>query len=632
MPSNDNNILDRVNSPADLKKLDTNELLELSSEIRHLLVDTISKTGGHLGPNLGVVELTIALHKVFDSPIDKIIWDVGHQTYVHKILTERKNIFSSIRQFNGCQAFASKYESQHDNFTTGHAGVSISSALGMAVARDLKGEDNHVITVVGDGSLNCGISLEGLNNISEVTNKMIIILNDNKMSISENVGALSKYLNKIISNQNYNSIKSKVKKLLNKSATGQKIRKFISRFEEATKGLILPGVLFEHLGLRYIGPIDGHDLNELINSLSAAKTFDKPVIIHTITEKGKGYEHAANSPIKFHGISKFDKITGEVKSTTDITFSKAFGKTLTKMATENDDVVAITAAMSSGTGLDCFKEVHQEKFFDVGIAEEHALVFAAGLANNGLRPYVAIYSTFLQRALDNIFHDICLQKLPVTICVDRAGVVEDGASHHGIFDLGFMIQMPQLNIWLPKDEVELREMLYLSHSINAPVVIRYPKGSSPNSRNFELDSDTKLEIGKSEIVKEGREIVIWATNMEVFTALEVAELIEKELDFKVTVVNSRFLKPFDTALLNETTSNAKLLATIEDHSIVGGLANIVNAEIQNMNLNLTAINFGWSDLEFPPQGKPALIKEKFNLDAKSIAKRIIQNLKSDNCI
>jgi len=613
-------LLGKLNGPADVQKLSIEQLSDLAAEVRTELIDTVAKTGGHLGPNLGVVELTIALHKVFETPKDKFLWDVGHQSYVHKLLTGRQELFQSLRQYEGCQAFTSREESEHDCFGAGHAGTAISAALGIAAARDLRGGDENVVAVVGDGSLNCGISLEGLNNVTEVTKNMVIILNDNKMSISKNVGAIPKYLNNIISGRGYNKFKAFAKTMLKKMPHGEEIKKTISKVEEATKGLFVPGVLFEQLGIRYLGPIDGHDLPTLIKTLEAVKTFRRPVIVHVITEKGRGYAPAAEAPVKFHGLASFNKDTGKSSKSSSMTFSKAFGESLCELADKHDDIVGITAAMASGTGMEAFAQKHPKKFFDVGIAEEHAAVFAAGLATNGVRPFVALYATFLQRAFDNLFHDICLQKLPVTFCIDRSGVVEDGPTHHGIQDLGFVRSMPNLSIMMPKNENELRDMMFESYNHNSAAIIRYPRGGSSQVDKLTTTQPQSIAWGKAELLEDGEKVALWAMGTESDTALEVAAILKEKSEIKATVVNTRFLLPFDESLLREHAETMKIV-TIEDHQIKGGLASTVDETLINDN-NHGVVHFGWGT-DIVPQGTPSLLKRLNGLTAEEIAEKII---------
>ncbi len=612
-----NNILDSINSPVDLKKLDIEEMLKLSDELREFIIDVVSKNGGHLAPNLGTVDISIALHYVFDTPKDKIVWDVGHQAYAHKIITGRRDFFKSLRLDGGCSGFLSREESTYDVFGAGHAGTALSAALGLAVARDRKNAKEKIIAVLGDGSLTCGTSLEALNSISEFTKDFIIILNDNKMSISANVGAISKSLNRIISTQGYNRLKKLAKNFIIRIPhLGRLVIKAIGRLEEAIKSVIVHGVFFEELRIRYIGPIDGHDIDELIRTLSAVKEFDSPVIVHVITEKGRGYKHAEKYPERFHGLPAFDPSTGEnINGTEAASFSGAFGKILCEMANKNKDITAITAAMKQGTGLTSFAEKFPDRFFDVGIAEEHAVIFAAGLAIGGYVPFVAVYATFLQRALDYVYHDVCLQRLPVIICVDRAGIVEDGPTHHGIYDLSFLRAIPELAILSPKDSIELRKMMEWAYSRRLPAVIRYPRGECG-----EIAGSSEIECGKAEILREGDDIAIWASGRETDTALRTAEILS-EKGINACVVNARFIKPLDAALLRAHASKMPI-ATIEDCALSGGLASAVRENLP-LPYSHKIMRFGWPD-EFIPHGKQENLKVKYHLDPKSIADDIIK--------
>ena len=618
-------LLRHINSPDDLKKLNDDELLQLTGEIRELLIAVVAENGGHLAPNLGVVELTVALHYVFDSPHDKLVWDVGHQAYVHKLLTGRQELFRSLRQFNGCSGFLSRQESEHDIFGAGHAGTAISAALGLAAARDIKQENHKVVAIVGDGSLNCGISLEGLNNIRETTRDMIIVLNDNKMSISENVGAIPRCLNHIISGRSYNRFKAMAKMMLHKMPHGEDIRRGISRLEEATKSIFVPGVFFEELGIRYIGPVDGHDIKTLKRTFEAAKEFNRPVIIHTITEKGRGYTHAESAPEKFHGLASFDPITGEViNETSPVTYSSAFGKSAVQLAQKHDDVVAVVAAMGKGVGLGEFSAKLPERFFDVGIAEAHAAVFAAGLAAGNTRPVVAIYSTFLQRALDCVMHDVCLQKLPVIFCQDRSGVVEDGPTHHGVHDLAFLRNLPNLVIMQPATENELRDMLFTAYGLACPVVIRYPRTSSGHSFDSEREPHT-LPVGKSELVTEGTSASLLTSGNELKTARIVAEILAQE-GIDLAIINTRFIRPFDREMLHERALKAPLI-TLENNQTHGGLASVVDEELVNARHH-GVLHLGWGNDEFIPHGQVKLLREAYGLTPPAIADKIRNFLKN----
>lgn len=617
----DKSLLKSIKSPADLKELSVKERKQLADEVRHELIEVISEKGGHLAPNMGVVELTIALHTVFNSPEDKMVWDVGHQGYVHKLLTGRQEAFKTLRQDDGCLGFLSRDESEYDVFGAGHAGTAISAALGMAVARDAKGSKEKVLAIVGDGSLNCGISLEGLNNIAEATNDMIIVLNDNKMSISPNVGAMARYLNRIISGRGYNKFKAVVRKMVRAIPyVGNDLTKKIARLEEAAKSMFVHGVIFEELGIRYIGPVNGHDIEEMIRTFEVLKEFPRPVVVHVLTEKGRGYEHAEAAPEKFHGLSSFDPDTGKSVGKSEIpTFSQGFGDAVCALAEKDENVVAITAAMRAGTGLTEFSEKYPYRFYDVGIAEEHAVVFAAGLATGGIKPVVAIYSSFLQRALDYVMHDICLQKLPVIICTDRSGIVDDGPTHHGIHDLAFLKNMPNLSIMSPKDECELRNMLFAAHEQAEPVIIRYPRGGGSGEKFKEAD----IPWGKAEVLKEGKDVAIWAVGKEYETALEVAKLLDKK-KIKATVVNTRFIKPFDSELLLKHAETMPIV-TVEDCQVEGGVGGLVDSLLINRK-HSEVLHFGWTD-KIIPHGTVKGLRQKFDMTPEAIAEKIAKEIK-----
>ncbi|HBC85844.1 MAG TPA: 1-deoxy-D-xylulose-5-phosphate synthase [Lentisphaeria bacterium] len=613
-------ILDKIGSPADLRILTFEAKEQLAGEIRDELIDVISKNGGHLAPNLGVVELTIALHCAFKMPEDKIVWDIGHQAYVHKILTGRREFFKTLRMDEGCLGFLSRDESEYDVFGAGHAGTAISAALGMAAARDRKNGKEKIVAVVGDGSLNCGVSFEALNHVAETTKDFIIILNDNKMSISKNVGGMSRYLNRIITGRGYNKFKNAARTFVEKiPRVGSTITGMIGKFEEATKSILVPGVLFEELGFRYVGPIDGHNIEEMTRTFEGVREFEKPVIVHVITEKGRGYKLAEDAPEKFHGLASFDPETGEaINGSSMPSFSTVFGNAVSELAEKQKNVVAITAGMCTGTGLLEFSKKYPDKFFDVGIAEEHAIVFAAGMATQGFVPVVAIYSTFLQRALDYVLHDVCLQKLPVIICEDRSGIVEDGATHHGIHDLSFLRNMPNISILCPADGCELRNMLFTAYERKEPVVIRYPRGSAvrkPGTEPVEL-----IPWGKSFVLKEGKDIAIWASGRELSTAIEVAEILAKS-GKTATVVNARFMKPFDNDLLLQHAAKMPV-ATIEDCQIQGGLGSIVDETLIKAG-HKGVFHFGWGN-DVIPHGTIAGIRKKSGFTAEAIAAEILK--------
>ena len=616
-------ILSQIKKPNDLNSLNNKELDILACDIRKEIIEVVSKNGGHLASSLGVVELTIALHKVYDLPNDKIVWDVGHQGYVHKLLTGRQDWFKSLRQDDGCSGFLSREESEYDCFGAGHAGTAISAGLGMAAARDRQNKQEKIIAVVGDGSLNCGSSLEGLNNVAETTKDFIVILNDNKMSISENVGAIPRYLNKIISDSWYNKTKNFIKNWLGRIPYGEKLHKIISKIDEGIKNIFIPGAFFEELGFRYFGPIDGHDTNTLLKTFEMIKHCKTPVIVHVITEKGKGYSFAEEKPEKFHGLAPFNPDNGNVdKISLETTYSNAFGEAMCELAKKQENLVAISAAMCSGTGLSEFSKKFPKQFYDVGIAEEHSLIFAAGLATQGIRPIVAMYATFVQRGLDYIFHDICLQNLPVIIALDRAGIVDDGPTHHGIHDISFLRNMPNISILQPKDACELRNMLFKSYEQNSPVIIRYPKG---NAESVTYQKEEDLKWGKAEIVREGNDIAIWAIGREIVTAISIAKELEQK-GISATVVNTRFLKPFDNDLLMSQSKTMPIIS-IEDSQISGGLGGIIDEQLINIE-HKGVLHFGWSD-KIIPHGTVKRLREKFNMSEEYILKIILEYIKNN---
>ena len=609
----DEKILDNISSPEDLKVLAPRQLTALCSELRETIIDTVSKNGGHLAPNLGVVELTVALHSVFNMPEDKIVWDVGHQSYVHKLLTGRRDRFHSIRTDNGLSGFTLREESDLDCFSSGHAGTAISAAMGFAAARDARNGSEHVIAVVGDGSLICGLSLEALNNVRSSCRNLIIIVNDNKMSISKSVGAIPNYLNRIITGRSYNHFKAFAKMAVQRMPSGSDIIGGIQKLEEATKSLFVPGVFFEEMGLRYVGPINGHKLPELIETFNRVKDFNRPVIVHVITEKGAGCEYAKEAPEKFHGVSSFNPHTGHSEhASSGINFSAAFGASMIELAEKDPEVVAITAAMRSGTGLLKFSEQFPDRFFDVGIAEEHGLTFAGGLAAGGMRPVVALYATFLQRGLDCVFHDICLQNLPVIICADRAGIVEDGPTHHGIYDESFLLSMPRLSVLAPKNETELKAMLFAAYEQKTPVAIRYPRGAS-KINDLPVPA---LEWGKAEVVRDGSDLAIWAVGREVRTALEAAGI----LGCSCRIVNTRFLKPFDKELFLSDAAKMPIF-TIEDNLEGAGLDSIADKLLINAGHH-GVHHFAWPADKIIPHGTQSCLREKFGMTPKAIACKI----------
>ena len=580
------NILEKIDNPEDLKKLNISQKEQLAKEIREKIIDVVSKTGGHLASNLGVVELTIALHSVFCMPQDKIVWDVGHQTYVHKILTGRKEKMETLRTLGGIAGFPKTKESEYDSFNTGHSSTSISVALGMARARDIEKKDNHVIAVIGDGALTGGMALEALNDAGNSKTRLIVILNDNEMSISKNVGGISQFLTKLRTKKFYKKSNNFIRKILEKiPGIGPAIIRIARRIKYSLKQLVLPNMFFEDLGFKYLGPVDGHDIERVEWILKLAKKEqDRPVLVHIITKKGKGYKPAEENPDKFHATSSFDIETGKPKKEKKKDYSEVFGEKIVELADKNEKIVAITAAMADGTGLKGFKEKYPTRFFDVGIAEQHAIGLAAGLAKEGLIPVVPIYSSFYQRAYDQVIHDICLQNLHVVMCADRAGIVgNDGETHQGIFDLSFFNIVPNLTVMAPKDFKELQKMLeYAINDLNSPVAIRYPRGGEAQDVTF--NKHEKIELGKAEVLQEGTDLTIIAIGKMVAKAIKLARDYEKQ-GKKVTVINARFLKPFDTQTILKYIQESKNVITIEDNIIEGGLSTKIKALIVENELN-----------------------------------------------
>lgn len=612
-------ILNNINSPVDIKNLSLNELDKLSQEMRNYLLESVSKTGGHLASNLGVVELTLALHKTFDSPKDKIIWDVGHQAYVHKVLTGRKDQFHTLRKYKGLSGFPKRNESEHDIFETGHSSTSISAALGMAKARDLKNENYSVIAVIGDGALTGGMAFEALNHAGHEETDLIVVLNDNEMSISENVGGLSTYLNRLRTNPTYYKAKVDVENILNKIPTiGKTVFKTAEKAKDSIKYFLVPGVIFEELGFTYLGPVDGHDIKELNVVMERAKQLKGPVLIHVKTCKGKGYEFAEKNPDKFHGIAPFDINTGTVlsKGKKNLSYSKVFGNSMVDLAKKDNKVVAITAAMPSGTGLNDFETLYPDRFFDVGIAEQHAVTFAAGLAANGYKPVFVVYSTFLQRAYDQILHDVCLQNLPVIFAIDRAGLVgNDGETHHGVFDLSFLSHMPNMHIMAPKDGRELDEMLASATKMNGPVAIRYPRGESEDFTD--VGSYNAILNNRSEILLTGKDICIIAVGAMVKVAYDAAIKL-KEKNISCTVINARFIKPLDEKLIIKEAAKFHNIITLEDNVVKGGFGSQIMELFSRKGLtNKSLLTLGFPD-KFVYHGSREELMQENNLDVNGI--------------
>ena len=606
-----------------LKLFGIEQQIELAQEIRNVIITTVSRTGGHLASSLGVVEIAIALHYVFDAPEDKIIWDVGHQCYPHKLLTGRWDRFDTLRQQGGIAGFPKPSESQYDAFGTGHSGTSISAALGMAVRRDLAGKSYKVLAVVGDASLTNGMALEAINHAGYARNDIIVVLNDNEKSISRNVGAYSRYLSRLrmeLLYRNGGVDEKKMPPVLSKNEP-EAVNGVLSQLKQRARHILTPsrtGAVFEELGFKYLGPVDGHDISELCAILESAKRLKGPVLVHTVTSKGKGYRYAEEDPTGFHGVGSFNQENGKIEiSSTSVTFTSVFGDTLVRLARQQKDVVAITAAMKDGTGLRVFKDEFPSRFFDVGIAEEHAVTFAAGLAKEGARPFVAIYSTFLQRAYDQILHDVCLQRLPVRFIVDRSGLVgEDGPTHHGAFDLTYLRSMPHMVIMAPKDENELQHMIKTAVEYNeGPVAVRFPRGKG---FGVFLDEDTRaLEIPSWEIVKTGRIVAVLATGSTVHPAIEAAKVLEKE-GMELTVVNARFIKPLDAECIKNIASTHSCLLTVEENTKVGGFGSAVLEVLADMGMPVRRIcRIGLPD-SFVEHGSQDLLRSKYGLNAEGI--------------
>ena len=623
-------ILDTICSPQDVKELPFEQLDVLCTQIRERLIQTTAKTGGHLASNLGTVELTVALHRVFDCPDDQIVWDVGHQCYTHKLLTGRREQFSTLRQEGGLSGFPKRKESEYDAFIAGHSSTSISVASGLARAKKLQNDQHHVIAVIGDGAFTSGLAFEGANNAARFGDNLIVILNDNKMSISKNVGAMSEYLYQLRTGETYNKIKNDIEGWLKNMEFGSDVLKAIRRLKGSVKYLMVPTSIFEELGFTYLGPVDGHDLEGLLDVLQAAKKIDGPVMVHVLTKKGKGYKPAEESPNKFHGTGPFDIATGKkiTNPNAPVSYTEVFGKTLSKLADIDDKIVGITAAMPDGTGLNIFAEAHKDHFFDVGIAEQHAVTAAAGMAAAGMKPVAAIYSTFMQRAYDSIMHDICMQKLHVTLCLDRAGLVgDDGYTHHGVFDYAYLRSIPNMTIMAPKDENELQHMLKTALDFDGPVSVRYPRGSGVG---VALDTQWQdLPIGKAEVLRTGKDVCFWAIGSMVQTALDAAELLEAQ-GISAGVVNMRFAKPLDVELLREHAQSYGKIITLEEGVLAGGVGSAILEELnENKLLEQCEVRcFGIPD-EFVMHGDKKLLFRDLGLDTPTIAAKAAAFVKGE---
>jgi 1-deoxy-D-xylulose-5-phosphate synthase len=622
-------MLELIDGPQDVKKLNDKELVQLAEEIRCFLIDKISVTGGHLASNLGVVELTIALFRAFDLPKDKVIWDVGHQSYTHKILSGRRDMFDDLRRFGGLSGFPKRKESPYDAFDTGHSSTSISAGLGMAQGRDILGEDYAVVSVIGDGALTGGMAYEALNNASRMKKNFIIILNDNNMSISENVGGMSRYLNRIRSAEKYNDLKRDVTTALRKlPVVGDPIIERISRTKNGIKQLLIPGMLFENMGVTYLGPVDGHDVNAMVRIFKEARKMDHAVLVHVLTKKGKGYRPAEKHPSSFHGVEPFDIATGEPKKKKEFpTYTDIFSREICSLAKENHRLVAMTAAMPDGTGLKHFAKEYPERFFDVGIAEQHAVTSAAGMAAAGLKPVVAVYSSFLQRGYDQILHDVCIQNLPVVFAIDRAGLVgSDGETHQGIFDLSYLTSIPNMSVMAPKNRWELgRELRFAVEEYEGPIAIRYPRGEA--YRGLE-EYDAPIAYGKGELLHQGSRIALLAVGSMVSTAEHVRE---KLLDdgFDCTLANGRFIKPIDIEMVDQLAAQHELVVTMEENVLQGGFGLQVTARIHEKNPQTEVLNIALPDA-YVEHGNVTLLRESLGIDSDSVVSRIRRKLNDKN--
>jgi len=595
----------------------------LADEIRHSLITSLAKTGGHLGPNLGVVELTIALHRVFSTPEDKFVFDVAHQGYVHKMLTGRADKIHTIRTYKGLNGFLLRTESEHDCYGAGHAGTCLSAALGMAAARDLLKEDSHVVAVAGDAAFTCGPTLEALNNIAETTRKFIVVLNDNEWSIDKNVGAIAKYFNALQTHSTYAAVRNTAANFVEKIA-GKAVRNLAHKVEEGAKNLLFPNVLFEKFGMRYYGPIDGHDVGLLVKTFEHLKTLNEPVVLHIITEKGRGYQPALANPGKFHGLGSYNIEDGSTSAGGPPTASEIFGRTVTDLAKADESIVAITAAMPGGTRLDIFKNELPERYYDVGIAEEHAALFACGLATRGIRPFLAIYSTFMQRAYDMIIHDMALQNLPVRLCMDRGGLSgDDGPTHHGLFDIGYLRHVPGLIFMQPKDETEMVDMLhFMAQYDDGPTAIRYPRG--PIAGTPIASERRKIEIGKAEVVADGHDVALIGLG----TMFEVAEQAKKLLEekgYSVALINPRFIKPLDATVLKDYASKCRVVCTFEDHVIHNGFGAAVIELLHDAGINTPVERIAWPD-EFVEHGKPDILRALHHLTPEAAVAKVLKHL------
>lgn len=620
-------LLENINNENDIKKIDAGDYEKLAEEIREFLIEKISATGGHLASNLGVVELTMALHLIMDFPNDKLIWDVGHQSYTHKILTGRKNEFNRLRLYGGISGFPKRRESSCDAFDTGHSSTSVSAGLGIVSGYYLSGNNGTVVSVIGDGALTGGMAYEALNNVANLKRNFIIILNDNNMSISENVGGMSKYLSNLRTGNVYNDLKAGVTNTLNKiPILGEKVVKNIKRTKSSIKQLVIPGMFFEDMGITYLGPIDGHNINQMVKVFNEAKRLNHAVLVHVITKKGKGYELAEDNPSKFHGVEPFDRESGEVvNKKEEVTYTDVFSGVLCKLAEKNEKIAGITAAMPDGTGLKRFKQRYKKRFFDVGIAEEHAVTFAAGLAASGYKPYVAIYSSFLQRSYDQILHDVCIQDLPVVFAIDRAGLVGgDGETHQGIFDLSFLSSIPNMSIFAPKNRYELVDILKYSTYFSGPLAIRYPRGVAYSGLK---EFRAPIKYGKSEILYMEKDIALIAVGAMVETGVNVRNTLKKS-GYCVSVINGRFVKPIDEECIQELTKNHNVIVTLEENVIKGGFGESVLRYVVSLDKKIKVLNIGVPNI-YLEHGSVEELRREAGLDEDSIVRRIEDLLKED---
>ena len=617
-------LLESIDSPADVKRMNYAQMAKLAEEIRAFLIQTLSKTGGHLGPNLGVVELTLALHAVFDTPEDKILFDVSHQAYVHKILTGRRERFGTIRQPGGLNGFMLRTESEHDCYGAGHAGTALSAALGMAVARDLAGGKEHVVAVAGDAAFTNGISFEALNNIAEQTKRLIVVLNDNEWSIDRNVGAIARYLHRVVTNEHYQHLHESAKRLIERFG-GKTAVKVVRRAEEAAKSMLWPSMMFEEFGLEYFGPLDGHNIPLLVETFKFLKSQDHPVLLHVLTQKGRGFQPALDGQKKFHGLGPYDPETGKTAPSGLPTYAEVFATTLAELAKHDERIVAITAAMPNGTGLDLFRPHHPKRYFDVGIAEEHAVVFAAGMATRGFRPVCAIYSTFLQRAFDPVVHDVCLQKLPVLFCMDRAGLSgDDGPTHHGLFDIAYLRGIPEIVLMAPKDEDELADMIKTALELPGPSAIRYPRGVVAG-----VTRKTKpqtIPIGKAEVLSDGSDVAILGLGPMITLAQELGARLERD-GYSAAVINPRFVKPLDRELLANYARRVAAFVTFEDHVKMGGFGAAVIEALKEISLaelgrEVPVVRIGWPD-QFIEHGKVDALRTRYGLTVDAAEAQVL---------